>query len=69
MTDGLRTGWDHAWWLLGYLYGALLPLLLVAALLALGFWIGNGAPHRIRVWRLHRDARRSGRVNRPVTLR
>lgn len=62
MSDGFRTGWDHACWLVGYLSGAVWPLLLVGALFALGWWSAGKTDHYLRARRIRRAARRSGRT-------
>lgn len=64
MSDGIATGYEHALWLLGYLIG-LAPLLVL-----LGLIVGTAAPvaewiyHRVRVHRIRRQTRRSGRTTR-----
>jgi F0F1-type ATP synthase assembly protein I len=61
MTDGITTGLGHALWLLGYLIG-LAPLYVVVGLV-----LGLAAPaaawitHRVRVHRIRRQARHTGR--------
>lgn len=60
--DAIRDGYDHAAYAVSYLAGALLPVLFVALCFAAGWWFQSWCAHRARVWRLRRDARRSGRT-------
>ena len=59
MTDGIATGWQHALWALGYLLGVL-PVVLAVVLLVVAVLVVD-VPHRVRVYRLRRETRRSGR--------
>ncbi|SNR32936.1 hypothetical protein [Blastococcus mobilis] len=67
MTDGFRAGWDHATFLAGYLSGAVWPLLLVAALFALGWRSSDLLSHYRKVCKLRRDSQRTGRYPLPTT--
>jgi hypothetical protein len=66
MIDGIATGWQHAFFALGWLIGALPALFALALLVALliGVRAATGAllEHRIRVYRLRRQTRRTGRA-------
>lgn len=62
MTDGIATGFGHAVWALGYLIG-LGPVLVLAVLLVLVVVTSGGRiTHRVRVHRVRRQTRRSGRA-------
>lgn len=65
MTDGIATGWHHAVWLLGWLVGALGPLvaivLVIAGLAWLEMALSVDIPHYARVRRIRRQTRRAGR--------
>jgi hypothetical protein len=67
MSDGIATGWQHAFFALGWLIGALPALFALALLGALLIGVraatGTLIEHRIRVYRLRRQAKHSGRTS------
>jgi hypothetical protein len=62
MTDGFTTGLHHALWALGYLLGLAPVAILAALLVVLALTTGPRITHQVRVHRIRRQTRRTGRA-------